>query len=375
MKKLFCVLLVLSMAIPTFADKIDFGVSGRAPTIKGDQSNTTVIIEEANSQINTAFGELIKDLNKQFSDMAFDSPTKFLGAMANSSVYGSHGATTRAYGGYKKFSATIGPMFGFQLPSGLGSIMDDLNGISDSLKKDGDINLGVGPNVINVNFGLNMGIIKLDKLYLGARVGYFKLPSLIDNFNYDYLTLGLTANYQIIPSLSLAGLITWRGLSLGSGLLYNKSNIKITVPLGEKINEEIGSGADSLGYVRLDPKASLNLNINTVTIPLEAITAIKLLIFNIPLGLGADIAFGKTSLGFGVDSDIELDLDPSKGLQQASKGNISVGAGASAPPAFFNFKIMTGLGFAFGPVIIDIPITFYPASNGYTFGLTMGAVF
>jgi hypothetical protein len=375
MKKLFCILLVFAMAIPAFAEKFDFGVSGSAPTIKGSGSGIEDIINKGNQEIKEAFDELIVKLNEQFSDMAFESPTKFLSAMANSSVYGSHGATTRAYGGYKKISATVGPMFGFQLPNGISSIMDDLSGISDSLEKDGDINLGIGPNVININFGMNMGIIKLDKLYLGARVGYFKLPSLIDNFSYDYLTLGVTANYQILPSISLAGLITWRGLSLGSGLLYNGSNIKITVPLGDPINERIGDESDSIGYVRMEPKAALNLNIKTFTIPLEAITAIKLLIFNVPLGIGADIAFGKTSLGFGVDSDIILDLDPSSGLQQASKGNISVKAGADAPPSFFNFKIMTGLGFVMGPVVIDIPITFYPASHGYVFGITMGAIF
>jgi hypothetical protein len=371
MKKLFCALLVLAMAMPAFAEKVDFKVSGSAPTIAGDQSNTTVIIDEANIQIKDAFGKLIIKLNDQFSEMAFESPTDFLGAMANSSVYGSHGATTRAYGGYKKLSATIGPMFGFQLPGGLASLMGDLGGISESLKEKGDINLGVSPNLINVNFGMNMGIIKLDKLYLGVRIGYFKLPSLINDFSYDYLTVGATVNYQIIPSLSLAGLITWRGLSLGSGLLYNKSNIKITVPLGDKIEEDIGN---NYGTVNLDPKASLNLKINTFTIPLEAITAIKLLIFNVPLGIGADIAFGKTSLGFGVDSDIVLNLNPGSGLRQVSKGDISVGANASAPPSFFNFKIMTGLGFIMGPVVIDIPITFYPASHGYTFGLTLGAV-
>jgi len=374
MKKLFCVLLVFAMAIPTFADNIKFVVTGKAPTLKGDASSGfSGIIDDVNDQMKDAFDELLGTLSDQFNEMPFGSPTKFLGAMANSSVYGSHGATTRAYGGYKMLSATIGSMFGFQLPNGLVSIINDINGISDTIKEDGDLNLGVGPNVFNVNFGLHMGFIKLDKLYLGARLGYFKLPSLINDFNYDYLTLGVTANYQIIPSLSLAGLITCRGLSLGSGLLYNKSNIKITVPVGDPINEQIGDD-DSIGYVRLKPKASLNLKINTVTIPIEAVTAIKLLIFNIPLGLGADIAFGKTDLGFGVDSDIDLDLKKGNGLSQATKGNLSVKAGANASPTVFNFKIMTGFGFVMGPVVIDIPLTIYPANNGYTFGLTMGAV-
>jgi hypothetical protein len=367
MKNLFCWFLVFAIAIPAFAEKqkIDFGVTGHAPTVKGGTG-----ANDFNKEIDAAFQEVIKEINKQFNEIEFASPQKLLQAMGDASVFASHGATTRGYGGYKVFSATIGPTFGLQLPTSIASIMNDMNNLSDSLEKEGDIKLGVNPNIINVHFGLNMGIFKMDNLYLGLRVGYFNLPN-ISGLNFNTFTLGATANYQILPSINLAGLVTWRGVSLGSGLIYNNSKISFAMPLGDDpIDQEIGTGQ---GRIYMKPEASLNLNVNTITIPLEAITSIKLLIFNIPFGIGADIAFGKTSLGFGVTSDMELrDLPPGYSLDK--NGDISVKAGTSNSPSFFNFKIMTGFGLVMGPVILDVPITYYPAS-GYNFGITIGAVF
>jgi hypothetical protein len=363
MKKLFCLLLVFTMSIPVFAE---IKITGQAPTVTGGAG-----ADEFNRELQEAFDDAVYQINDRFSEIKYSNPQNLLKAMGNSSVYSSHGATTRGYGGYKIFSATIGPMFGLQVPSGISSIVDDVKNLSNTLKDKGDINLGFSPNMLNVNVGLNMGIFKLDKWYLGLRAGYFNLPNLADNFHYNNLTLGITANYQLMPSISLAGLVAWRGISLGSGIIYNNSKISFTMPLGDPINEEIGEGGK--GRIYMDPEASLNLNTKTVIVPMEAITSIKLLIFNIPFGLGADLSFGSTSLGFGITSDIELqDL---QGYTQATKGDIHVTAGASNNPSFFNFKIMTGFGVSAGPVVFDIPITFYPASKGYNFGLTIGAVF
>jgi hypothetical protein len=368
MKKLFCVLLVFAMAVSASAEKepFNFKITGTAPTVTGTGS------ADFNNAIDDAFKTALIELNAQLDKIGIGQPTDFLGSMANSSAFGSHGAATSAYSGYKMLSATIGPMVGLQLPSGIMSIMDDLDKMSETLEKDGDINLGVSPNMFNINFGLNMGFIKLDKLYLGARLGFFKMPDgLLEGFSYDNLLFGVTANYHIIPSVSLAKIIIWRGVSVGGGLLFNNSNIKFTIPLDKDIDEPIAGG----GRIIMNPEAILNMKVFTCTIPLEAVTAIKLLIFNIPLGIGADIAFGETSLGFGVKSDIDLE-DLPYGYTQATNGSISINAGASGKPGFFNFKIMTGLGFVMGPVVIDIPFTIYPSAHpGYNLGFTIGAVF
>jgi hypothetical protein len=358
MKRLFCLLIIIALAVPAFAE-FNVSVTGHAPT----SSNTT-----ENAALQLAFNGVLTDLTNQFKETLPNSPQNLLQAMGNSSVYASHGATTRGYGGYKIFSATIGTMYGIQLPGSIASASDDLENISNIIERDGDVYLGASPNAFNVNVGLNMGIFKIEKLYLGLRVGYFKMPEgIIKDLNYQSLTLGVTANYQIIPSVSLAGFITWRGLSLGSGFIYSSSKESITIPIGDPISQT-SSGIT----MKMNPKATVNLDITTFTIPLEAVTAIKLLIFNIPFGVGADLAFGKTSLGLGIDSDLNI----TGGSGTINKGDISVNVSASNSPSFFNFKFMTGLGINAGPFVFDIPITYYPGKHqGLNFGLTIGAVF
>jgi len=374
MKKLFCLLLVFAMAVSAFAQ---VRITGNAPTARGGPG-----VDDFNRDIQDAFNDALKDLNDQLK--VFQNADKFLRAMGDSSVYASHGATTRGYGGYKVFSATIGSVVGLQLPTGITSIMDDADRLSDSLKNDGDIKFGINPNIINANVGLNMGVFKFlpehlgvlkrDDLYVGLRVGYINLSEIgIGDelkLNYNNLTLGLTANYQIIPSVSLAGLITWRGVNLGSGFIYNRNKLGLGLSV-DNIEKPMENGAS---VVMQDPKASVDITTNTFIIPLEAITAIKLLIFNIPFGLGADISFGKTSLGAkDVSADVDLiNLPP--GYYRDNKGDVTATGGISNTPSIVNFKIMTGLGLSMGPVIVDLPITYYPAS-GYSVGVTLGAVY
>jgi hypothetical protein len=370
MKKVFCLLLVFAMAIPVFAE-FKVTIDGTPPTT-GDSM--------IDGYLRTAFDDFKKEINKEIAKVFPDSPDKLLRAMGNSSVYASHGATTWAYGGYKMFSATIGSMIGLQLPQGISSLIED-GFDTDTLEKEGDINLGVSPNMFNFNAGLNMGffkslpenfgVLKRDNFYIGLRIGYFKMPSsLLEEFNYSNFTLGLTVNYQIIPPLSLAGLITWRGVNVGGGFIYNGSKLNIIMSIGDPISEPVtGTGG---GTITMKPKASVDLDIKTFTIPLEATTAIKLLIFNIPFGIGADLAFGKSSFGLGAASPIEVNIP---GYKTTSDGSISIKAEASNTPSFFNFKIMTGFGIAAGPVVFDIPITFYPINKGYSFGITIGAVY
>jgi len=383
MKKLFCLLLVFTLAIPAFAE---INITGQAP-----KTGVTAVDTELQNAFNIAFSEL-----KDKIQVLEGGPTKFVQAMGDASVYASQGATTRGYGGYKVFTATVGPVFGVQLPKDITSVIKDLssgnNNIVDSLKNEGDIRAGINPNVFNFHIGFNMGSIKSlpekigfmkkDRLYLGLRLGYFRLPDLDlgndFNISYNNLTLGLTANYQLIRPVKLPVFFTWRGLNLGTGFIYNKSKMGFGITIDD-IRQQLGGSYTDAEIVLKNPTASINITSNTFVIPLEAVTAIKFLIFNIPAGIGADIAFGKTSLGAKITSAgkdsiiVGVEGDPSISLSEP--GKITVNGSVSHAPSIFNFKLMTGFGISAGPVVFDIPVTFYPASDGYTIGLTIGAVY
>jgi hypothetical protein len=55
------------------------------------------------------------------------------------------------------------------------------------------------------------------------------------------------------------------------------------------------------------------------------------------------------------------------------EGTIHVRGGGDMAPTIFNPKIMTNIGFKFGPVILDVPVTYY-FGNGFNAGITLGAV-
>jgi hypothetical protein len=52
--------------------------------------------------------------------------------------------------------------------------------------------------------------------------------------------------------------------------------------------------------------------------------------------------------------------------------SLTYSLGGKSSPSFFNIKAMFAVGFNFGPVIIDIPVTYYLLSNGWSLGLTFG---
>jgi len=373
-KTIFVVVLVLAGTISAYA----LDIKGTAPTFKGSDPNYQQLADALNNQLKSAFNDALNDLRDQTAGID-KKPEDFIQAWGNSAVFASQGASQRGYGGYKLFAVTAGPMIGLQLPGSPFSIMDELDSLSDKLKDDGDIKLGINPQLLNVRVGMNMSQFLLKNLYLGVQVGYMSLDNLMDGFSFSNFSLGVTANYQLLPPLSLAGLVLWRGVNVGSGLIYQGTTIGLTVGL-DSINQDIGAvsapGMSNINNLKLklDPELALNMDISTVTIPLEATTAIRLLYFlNLSLGVGVDLGLGTSAMKVGMNGDINVDGNLPSQIQRADSEKISVDAGGDMSPSVFNLKFMTGIGFNFGPVVLDIPVIFY-LDSGYSVGLTLGVV-
>jgi hypothetical protein len=366
-----CIFLVLIGTASVFG--ID--VKGKAPTFS---SATPGLATEVNSKISAAFDEAVAGIDEQVGSIK-SKPEKFIQAWGNSSVFASHGATQRAFGGYKLFAFTLGPMVGLQLPSSPFTIADELENITDKLNEDHDLGVGLNLQVMTGQISINTSNFLLDKLYLGLRFGYMSLDSLdlIDGFSFNSLSLGLVANYQLMPQKKLAaGFLLWRGLNLGTGFIYQGTNIGYKFKL-DPITEDIGLvGFPTLENMQLqvDPSLSLDIDINTLTIPLEASTSVRLLGFlNFALGLGVDLGFGKSDMRVGLNGDINVTGNKNL-IKQETPGYITTSAGGDMAPSFFNLKLMAGLGLSLGPVIIDIPVTWYIIDQGFNVGITLGVV-
>jgi hypothetical protein len=305
----------------------------------------------------TAFSNLINDMKDDIGEID-DKPEKFIKGFADASVFSSFGATQRAYGEYKLWAFTIGTMVGFRLPgSSPFNFADELEDAGDTLEEDGDAKLGMNVQAITAQIGINTSKFLLENLYLGLRFGYFKLSS-IDNFDIKTFQIGVVGNYQLVKGIDVvSGLFRWRGVNVGTGFIFQKTDLTYTFD-----DETYTDGSDWT-----TPEVEFAMDIKTFVIPLEVNTSAQLLwILNLNFGLGVDVAFGKNDTTIGADSPVY----DSSGTY---KGTIFVRGGGDMAPTIFNPKIMTNIGFKLGPVIIDVPITYY-FGNGFNAGITLGAV-
>ena len=376
-------------------------VTGEAPITNNSAINTA---------LGTAFGpggSIISDLQNQLGGLNI-VPNNLIQGFGNASVYSSHGATQRNFGGYKSLALTFGSSVGIQLPLSPSELYDIAEGggdVFDGLFSDGDLKLGVVPQMLNAQIGFNSLLFK--NLYLGVRIGYtpdfakmaresqnrmkdlsaeqnigdvdFGLDGLgfLDNFSYSNFTLGVTANLQLVKGFSLGGLFAWRGINLGSGFIYQHTQMNIAYPL-DAIREDLGTnGGGGMGnaILTMNPNIFFEMDIKTYTIPVELMTAVKFLFVNIPIGIGADFAFGTSTMNIGMRSDMTVTYSANGFEIPTTPGSLNIEAGGKAEPNFSNLKIMSGIGLSLGPVLIDIPVTYYFKDNGIHVGFTFGLTF
>ena len=364
------IVLALLMTALITASAFALEIKGTAPTLVGGGfvSDSTSI----NCKLKQAFDDALDEMRDQMGAIK-SKPEALIKAFGDAGIFASHGATQRAYGGYKTFAVTFGPMVGLRLPGSPFTLINDLSNLSDKLAEEQDLKLGINPQVINAHIGINTSKFLLKDLYLGLHFGYMKLdndtlPLDEISFGFNNFSLGATVNYQLVAPVSRAkGLFLWRGVNVGSGFIYQKTNISAGLGM-----DEIEQGFDSGGKLTIAPALSLNFNIDTFVIPIEVNTAVRLLWFlNIPLGVGVDLGFGKSDLKIGMDAKITAELS---GYPTETPGTLSVKAGGDMPPSFFNMKLMSGVGINLGPVVIDVPVTWYFIDNGYSVGVSVGFV-
>ena len=364
-----------------------FDVSGTAPRfIPANPAVPPEAVIELNREINSAFTDALRDINDQVGGID-SKPEKFIRAWGDASVISSHAATQRTFTDFRLFNVTLGGMIGLVLPASPFEMADYLENITDRLNEEQDLRLGINPQVINLQVGLNLGFL-VPNLSAAVRFGYMDINNfLVEGFSFNSLTLGLLVNYQLLPAVNLVPreLVLWRGISLGTGLIYQRTNIDFGMGLGEisqpinnigTVNTPAGNMNIGQASIVLDPTLNLGLRVNTVTIPIEAHTSVRLLRFlNFAFGLGFDLGFGSSVLKLGMRSDIDVRGLNENVVRQSDEGSLTVSGGGKMSPTVFNFKLMSGMGFTLGPVIIDFPIAFYPINQGFQAGFTVGVSF
>jgi hypothetical protein len=281
----------------------------------------------------------------------YQHQSKLVKGFANASVYSSHVATQRGYQGYDKFEITIGTMAAAQVPA---TVVDlgYYKKLAESLRKQGDVYVGVAWNAWSLNVGVK---IPTTDLSISAKFGMLKYS--YANFDFDGKNAGGMINYQIIsPKAPPVKFILWRGLSVGTGFMWQYNNT---------LYHYTSDPFTTNGFL-LQPKLKIFAKSESYVIPLELSTAIRLFwVLNIHVGGGVDFAWGSSRLNYSTIGTI------------AGGGTAGMFAaygkqGGTGPTKVLP-KIFCGPGLSFGPVIIDIPFTYY-FNNGFDIGVTLGVM-
>lgn len=348
--KLKLILLGLTLSPMFAAGAFALTINGTAPS-----SDDPV----RNEALRRAFDRALADLNKEVGRIS-PRPAKMAKAFADSAAFSNHAATQRGYMDYSKFAVTAGTMAGFQLPGLSGN---EFTNFADDLKENGDARFGANYQVWAAELGINASFL-LEGLYFGLKFGLCSLDIPLDEhrIKYDYWSLGLLAKYRFLGPKSAAGLVSWKGMSVGSGILYQYTKTNYIMRVGDvDVNE---SGAN----VKIDSDVDFAMKYNGVTVPLEIMTGVNLLkIITLHAGVGVDInlIYGKMSIGAkGRVYSNEADRD----------GSISLSEGMdNIKPSYLRPKLMAGIGVGLGPVVVDIPVTYY-IKNGFNVGVSLGFI-
>jgi len=335
-------------------------------TINSQAPDYSAVNPLLDAAVSGMFSTILTDLNNDIGTIK-DNPVKLAESFANAGTYSNFAATQRGYQGYDLFAITAGSMFAGKMSS---FDINKLKGVDNELKNNGDVEVGAGWQTWAIQVGLNTSRWIIEDLYLGLKFGVakFNMPLGDNKLKVDYISIGALANYQVLKERALTGALVWRGISVGSGLIYQKNATGIILNLDEKTTI---SGQYSM---EIDPNLTFALDSNIVTIPLEVTTAVRLAWFlNLSVGVGADINFGKSNLTARIDSDINA-YDTGVLVEPDTPGYIRTNAGVDgANPKVFSPKLMAGLGFCIGPVILDLPMTWY-ISKGFNVGVSAGVV-
>lgn len=276
---------------------------------------------------------------------------------ANAGVYSSSAATQRGYQGYDLFAISVGTMIGVQAPSLNPGYYSK---IGSELKANGDLYAGAAWNPLVFQLGINAAALSdaFKDFYFALKFGSLKVK--VGDFQFDSFIIGALANYQLINDHSIgANSLKWRGISVGTGLIYQSNKIDLKLPF----NGQLFNGG--IYQVKLD---SIDTGIETTAfiIPVEATTAVRLLyILNLSVGAGFDLAAGSSKIKLGNTSTVTAG---------AIGGRLVVdGSTTGDGPTILRPKVTAGVGLGIGPVVIDLPVTYYLMS-GFNAGLTFTIV-
>lgn len=330
-------------------------------------------IDDINAALGTAFGQIESDLNTTYFDN-IEGFSQLAKGFANANMAAFDNASLLGYQTYDLFAGSVGFNLSAAAPS-----LDPQTAIQafEDIVTTGDVYAGVGTGGFAGQFGLNLGLL-VKNLYGSVKVGYIPQTD-FSGVAYSQGMFGIGANYTLLPQIDiLFGFVKWRGLSLGSGIVFNSSEVEVSVPVQSQTTTQ--NLTTTKGDIQINAKTTnttmtLNVKQSSTVIPIDLMTSLQALWFvNLGLGVGADLALSSASIGVTGASDFAISSDDPNATIVSNPGRVKLASptGESAGD-FFVPRLAASLGLNLAILKIDIPVSYYPTTKAFAFGVT-GAI-
>jgi len=375
-KRAICLVVTAALALVTVAP-VWGQITIRAPRLISADGLSPGFIDSFNDEIAQALGDLEDDIDDEIS--RYYNLPKLAQGVANAGAAATHIGTQRSFIDYRRFAFVIGGGVTASLP---GTDLEMIDEIVDRLEdedEDADVYFGAAAQPIVVSLGFRPRFIS-DRLYMNAKFGWADIPAgtVADEVAYNSMSAGLLANYRLVESRGAPlGLVRWRGISVGSGVVYQRSELTIDLEFDD-VSEEVRyeEGADALELnMTLEPILSATVKSSSVVVPLEATTGLRVLwVLDLNVGGGVDLAFGNSEVTLDIDSPVILDGEEQITFED---GSVRVNAGTKGDgPQLVRPRLTAGAGVNLGPVRLDVPLMYYFDDDGNSFmaGVNLGIV-
>lgn len=184
-------------------------------------------------------------------------------------------------------------------------------------------------------FGIGDNLLGMDTSRLKFYGDFMVLPlhNIYKGLDLDFVTVGLHADYQIIPTKG-HWFARWTGVQIGTGLDYSHLSATYHTPL----NFSQTSSGVTMNY---DSNVDVGVSSNIVSLPIQAQTGATLLHFlTVYLGLGVDLNVGSTNFTGGVTGPVTATALGSTVF--TGTGVLDLGAPSGVSPSFLDARAFAG---------------------------------
>jgi hypothetical protein len=344
-----------------------------APQYSG--TGSTAGDDALNLEIRNQFKAVQTNLNADYFSN-FHDQTDLARGFANSSAVTRDNASLMGFQNYDLFCVMLGGNMGFAYPSM--SITETKQAFKD-IKNKGDVYAGINTGGFAGQVGVNASFL-YQNLYLSAKFGSYSFRRDFGDTAIDIsqTMFGVGANYKLLSEWDFAwGLAKWRGISLGTGFVYNSSNVKVNVKVDDQHIAPFTVGAYTLDGDVTNIGARLAIDSSSFVIPLEATTSVQALwLFNFGFGAGVDVIIPTSTIKLG--GNASTNLNGTGSLTQTSAGSVKVvGTDSENKLKFtdvFAPRLAADMGLNISVVKIDLAANWYPFTKAVALGLSAGVV-